>query len=112
MPNGKTIVFTIWTFVSKVMYLLSNMLSRLVRTFLPRSKRLLMLWLQSPCTVISEPKKRKSVTASTVSPFVYHEVMGLDAMILAFLMLSFKPAFLVSFFTLIKRLLNSFHFCR
>ena len=72
------------TFVDKVMSLLLNMLSRLVITFLPRSKRLLISWLQSPCAVILEPPKIKSDTVSTVSLAVYHEVMGPDAMILAF----------------------------
>ena len=71
-------------FVDKVMSLLFNMLSRLVITFLPRRKRLLISWLQSPSAVILEPKKRKSVTVSTVSPSIYHEVMGLDAMTLVF----------------------------
>jgi len=83
------------------MSLLLNMLSRLVITFLPRSKRLLISWLQSPSAVILEPKKRKSVTASTFSPSVYHVVMGLDAMILVFRMLNFKPAFSFSSFTFI-----------
>ena len=67
------------TFVSKVMSLLFNMLSGLVIAFLPRSKRLLISWLQSPSTVILEPKKIKSVTVSIVSPSICHEVMGLDA---------------------------------
>ena len=71
-------------FVGNVMSLLYNMLSRWVITFLPRSKRLLISWLQSPSAVISEPPKIKSVTASTVSPSIYHEVMGPDAMILVF----------------------------
>ena len=70
--------------VGKVMSLLSNMLSRLVITFLPRSKRLLISWLQSQSEVILEPKKIKSDTVSTVSPFISHEVMGPDAMILVF----------------------------
>ena len=72
------------TFVGKVMSLLFNMLSRLVMTFLPRSKRLLISWLQSPSAVILEPKKIKLVTVSTVSPSISHEVMGLDAMIFIF----------------------------
>ena len=72
------------TFVGKVMSLFFNMWSRLVITFLPRSKRLLISWLQSPSAVILEPPKIKSVTVSTVSPSVCHEVMGLDAMILVF----------------------------
>ena len=85
MTTGKTIALTRWTFVEKVMYLLFNMLSRLVITFLPRSKCLLISWLQSPSTVILEPKTIKSATVSTVSPSICHEVMGLDAMILSFL---------------------------
>ena len=84
MTAGKTIALTIWTFVSKVMSLLFNTLSRFVIAFLPRSKCVLISWLQSPSAVIWEPKKIKSVTASTVSPSICHEVMGLDAMVLAF----------------------------
>jgi len=84
MTTGKTIALTRWTFVGKVMSLLFNMLSRLVITFLPRSKHLLISQLQSPSAVILEPRKIKSATVSTVSPFICHEVMGLDAMILAF----------------------------
>ena len=89
------------------MSLLFNMLSRLVITFLLRSKYLLISWLQSPSTVILEPKKIKSVTIFIVSPSICHEVMKLDAMILISWMLSFKPAFSVSSFTFIKRLFNS-----
>ena len=81
MATGKTIALTRWTFVGKVMSLLFNMLFRLVITFLPRSKRLLIFWLQSPSAVILEPKI-KSDNVSTVSPSIYHEVMGQDAMIL------------------------------
>ena len=81
---GKTIALTRWTFVGKVMSLLFNMLSRLVTTFLPRSKRLLISWLQSPSAVILEPKTLKSATVSTVSPSISHEVMGPDAMIFVF----------------------------
>ena len=81
MTNGKTIGLTSWTFVEKVMSLFYNMLSRLVITFLPRSKRLLISWLQSPSTVILEPQKIKSATVSTS---ICHEVMGLDAIILVF----------------------------
>ena len=88
---------TRWTFVGKVMSLLSNMPSRLVIAFLPRSKRLLISWLQSPSAVILEPPKIKSVTVSIVSPSICHEVMGLDAMILVFWMLSFMPAFSLCF---------------
>ena len=84
MTTGETIALTRWTFVDKVMSLLFNMLSRLVITFLLRSKRLLISWLQSPSAVIVEPRKIKSDTVSTVSPFTYHEVMGLDAMIFVF----------------------------
>ena len=80
MTTGKTIALTRWTFVDKVMSLLFNMLSRLVITFLPRSKCLLISWLQSPSAVILEPKKIKSATVSTVSPSISHEVMGPDAM--------------------------------
>ena len=107
MTTGKTIALTRWTFVGKVMSLLFNMLSRLVITFLPRSKRLLISWLQSPPAVILEPKKIKSATVSTVSPSIFHEVMGPDAMILVFWMLSFKPTFSLSSFTFIKRLFSS-----
>ena len=85
MTTGKTIALTRWTFVVKVMSLLFNMLSRLVITFLPSSKRLLILWLQSSSAVILEPPKIKSVTVSIVSPSICHEVMGPDAMILSFL---------------------------
>ena len=84
MTTGKTIALTRWTFVGKVMPLLFNMLSRLVITFLPRSKRLLISWLQSPSAVILEPPKLKSVTVSIVSPSICHEVMVTDAMILVF----------------------------
>ena len=84
MTTGKTIALTSWTFVGKVMSLLLNMLSRLVITFLPRSKRLLISWLQSPSAVILEPKKIKSNTAYTISPSISHEVMGPDANILVF----------------------------
>ena len=79
LTTGKTIALTRQTFVGKVMSLLFNMLSRLVRTFLPRTKRLLISWLQSPSAVILEPKKIKSDTASTLSPSISHEVMGPDA---------------------------------
>ena len=84
MTIGKTIALTRWAFVDKVISLLFNMLSRLVITFLPRSKRLLISWLQSPSEVILELPKTKSATVSTVSPSICHEVMGLDAMILVF----------------------------
>ena len=84
MIPGKTIALIIWTFVGKVISLLFNILSRLVIAFLPRSKCLLISWLQSVSTVTLEPKKIKSVTVSTFSPSNYYEVMGLDAMILVF----------------------------
>ena len=84
MTTGKTIALTRRTFVGKVMSLLLNMLSRLVITFLPRSKCLLISWLQSPSAVILEPKKIKSVTVSIVSPPICHEVMGQDATIFVF----------------------------
>ena len=93
MTTGKTIVLTRWTFAGQVMSLLFNMLSKLVITFLPRSKRLLISQLQPPSAVILEPKKIKSDIVSTVSPSICHEVMGPDAMILVFWMLSFKPTF-------------------
>ena len=83
------------------------MLSRLVITFLPRSKGLLISWLQSPSAVILEHPKIKSLTVSTVSPSICHEVMGPDAMILVFWMLSFKPTFSLPSFTFIKRLFSS-----
>ena len=82
MTTGKIIALTRWNFVGKVMPLLSNKFSRLVITFLPRSKHLLISWLQSPSAVVLEPKKIKSLTASIVSPPICHEVMGPDAMIL------------------------------
>uniref|UniRef100_A0AC11ELC0 Uncharacterized protein n=1 Tax=Ovis aries TaxID=9940 RepID=A0AC11ELC0_SHEEP len=84
MTTGKTIALTRRTLVDKVMSLLFNILSRLVITFLPRSKRLLISWLQSPTAVILEPKNIKSATVSTVFPSISHEVMGLDAMIFVF----------------------------
>ena len=103
MTTGKTIALTIQTFVSKVMSLVFNTLSRFVIVFLPRSKHLLISWLQSPSAVILEPKKIKSVTAYTFSPSVCDEVTGPDAMIFILWMPSFKPAFSVSSFTFIKR---------
>ena len=84
MTTGKTIALTRWTVVRKVISLLFNMLSKLVVTFLPRSKHLVISWLQSPREVILEPPKIKSVTVSNVSPSICHEVMGPDAMILVF----------------------------
>ena len=93
MTTGKTIGLTRWTFVGKVMSLLFNMVSKLVITFLPNSKCLLIFWLQSPSAVILEPKKIKPVT---VSPSICREVMGPDAMIIVFWMLSSKPTFSLS----------------
>ena len=84
MTTGKTIALIRWTFVSKVMSLFFNTLSRFVITFLPRSKHRLILWLQLSSAVILEPTKIKSVTVSIISPSICHEVMGLDAMILVF----------------------------
>ena len=109
MTTGKTIALTRRTFVDKVS-LLFNMLSRLIITFLSRSKHLLISLLQSLSAVILEPRKRKSATVSTVSPSICHEVMGPDAMILVFWMLSFKPAFSLSSFTSIKRLFLRYTF--
>ena len=85
MITGKTIALTRWTFAGKVMSLFFNMLSRFVTAFLPRSKHLLISWLQSPSAVILEPKKIKSLMVSIVSPSICHEVMGPGAMILVFL---------------------------
>ena len=96
MTTGKTIALTRWTFDRKVISLLLNMLSRFVITFVPRSKCLLISWLQSPSAVILEHPKIKSDTVSTVSPSISHEVMGPDAMILAFWIVSFKPTFSIS----------------
>ena len=84
MTTGKTIALTRQTFVGKAMSLLFNMLSTFVMAFLPRSKHLLISCLQSPSAVILEPKKIKPVTVSIVSPFICHEVIGLDSMILVF----------------------------
>ena len=109
MTTWKTIALTIWIFVGKIMSLPFNMLSKFVIAFLPRSKHLLISWLQSPA-VILEPKKIKgclSVTVSIVSPSVCHEVMGPDAMVLVFWILSFTSAFPPFSFTFIRRLFNS-----
>ena len=89
MNTGKTIALTIRTFVGKVMCFLFNTLSRFVIAFLPRIKHLLISWLQSPSTVSLEPKKKKSVTLSTFSPSICHEVMGQDAMIFCFVNVEF-----------------------
>ena len=100
MTIGKTIALTKWTFVGKVMSLLLNMLSRLIITFFPRSKHLLIPWLQSSSAVILEPQKLKSDTVSTISPSICHEVMGPDAMIFVF----WNVKLSANFFTLL------FHF--
>ena len=105
--TGKTIALTIWTFVGKVTFLLFNTLSKFVVAFLSRSKHFLISWLQSPSAVILEPKKIKSVTVSIFSPSICHEVMGPDALILVFWMLSFQPDFSLSSYTFIKRLFSS-----
>ena len=110
MTTGKTIVLTIQMLVGKAMSLLFNMLSSLVIAFLPRSKHLLISWLQSSSSVILEPKKIKSVTVYIFSTFICHKVMGPDAMILVFSMLSFKSGFSLSSFTFMKRLFSSLHF--
>ena len=106
MTTGKTIALTRWTFVSNVMSLLFNMLSRLVIAFLPRSKRLLISWRQSPSSVILESKKIKFVTVSIVSPSICHEVMEPDAMIFVFWILSLSQLSHYSF-TFFKRLFSS-----
>ena len=100
VTTGKTIALSIWTFVVKVMSLLLNTLSRFVIAFLPRSKCLLISWLQSPSTVILEPRKIKSATTFIFSPFICLEVMEPDSLNLGIvvLMLGFKPAFSLSFF--------------
>ena len=107
MTTGKTIALTRQNFVGKVMSMLFKMLSRLVIAFLPRSKRLLISWLQTPFAVILQDKKIKPITVSIVSPSICHEMMGLDAMILVFVISSFKPAFSLSSFTFIERVFSS-----
>ena len=107
MNTGKTIALTIQIFVGRVMFLLFNMLSVFVIAFFLRSKHLLILWLQSLSKVVLEPKKMKSVTLSTFSPSICHEVMGPNAMIWVFWILNFKPAFSLSSFTFIKRVFSS-----
>ena len=107
MTTRKTIALSRRAFVGKVMSLLFNMLCRLVIAFLPRSKRLLISWLQSPSAVILEPCKINSFTFSIVSPPIFHEVIGPDAMILVFWMLSFKPTFSLSSFRFINKLFRS-----
>ena len=110
MTTGKIIALTRQTFVGKAMSLLFNMLSRFVRAFLPRSKCLLTSWLQSLSTVLLEPRKIKSVTLYIVSPSICHEVMGLDAMIVVFWMLTFKTTFSLSFSPSSRGSLVSLHF--
>ena len=107
MTTGKPIALTRRTFVGKVMSLLFNVLSRWVIAFLPKSKYLLISWLQSPSTVILKPPKIKSVTVSIVSPSTCHEVMEPDAMIFVFRTSSFKPVLSLISFTFIKRLFSS-----
>ena len=107
MTTGKTIALTRWTLVGKVMSLLLNMLSSLVITFLPRSKHLLISWLQSPSAVILEPTKMVWHCFHCF-PIYFSWSEGPDAMIFVFWMLSFKPTFSLSSFTFIKRLLSSF----
>ena len=107
MTARKTIALTIWTFVSKVMSLLFNTLSRFIISFLLRSKCLSISLLHSLSAVILELRKRKSGTVSTFFPSICHQLMGLDAMILVFCILNFKLDFPFSFFTLIKRLFSS-----
>ena len=107
MTLGKTKALNRWASVGKVMSLLFNMLSRLVIIFLQRSMHLLISWLQSPSAVIVEPPKIKSATISTISPSKCHEVVGPDAILSVFWMLSFQPTFSLSSFTFIKRLFNS-----
>ena len=104
--TGRTIALTIWTFVSKMMSLLFNTLSRFVIAFLPRSKHLLISWLQLLFTVILGSKKIKSAIVFTFSPSICHEEIGLDAMIFSLWMMSFKPAFSFCSFTFIKSLFS------
>jgi len=106
MTTGKTIALTKQTFIDNVMSLFFNIQSRVIIAFLPRSKCLLISWLQSSSVMILKPKKIKSVTVSLVSPSICHEVMGPDAMIFVFWMLSFKPTFSLSSFTF-KKLFSS-----
>ena len=107
MTTGKTIGLIRHTFVGKIMSLLFNMLYRLAIAFLLRRKHLLISWLQSSSEVVLEPPKIKPLSVSIVSPSICHEVMGPNAMILVFGMLSFKPPFSLSSFNVIKRLFSS-----
>ena len=106
MITGKTIAIIVWIFAGKVTSLFFNTLSRFLIAFLPRSKHLLISWLQSPSSDL-EPKKIMSFTVSTVSPSICHEVMGPDAIILVFWILSYKPTFSLSPFIFIKRPFSS-----
>ena len=110
MTPGKTMCLNIQTFIGKLMFLLFNILFRLVIAFLPRKKCLWISWLQALFTGILEPKKIKSVTVSAFPPSICHELMGLDDIILVFWTLSFKPAFLLSFFTSSRGSLVPLHF--
>ena len=107
VTNEETMALTVWTSVSRVMSLLFNKLSMFVIAFLPRSNHLLISRLQLPSTVTLEPKRRKFVTTSTTSPSICCEVIGPDAMILVFLIFTFKLALLLSSFIFIKRLFSS-----
>ena len=107
MTTGKLIALTRQIFVSKEISLVFNMMSRFFIAFIPRSQCLLISWLQLLSAVILELKKRKSVTVSIVSPSICHEVIGLDAMILVFWILSLNPAFSLSSFTFIKKFFSS-----
>ena len=107
MTTGNTIASTRWTFLGKIMSLLFNTLSRLVIAFLPRSKCLLISWLQSTICSDFRAYEYNSVTVSMVSLSIFHEVMGVDAMILVFWILCFKPTFSLTSFTYIKRLFGS-----
>ena len=106
----KTIALAIWTFVSEVLSLLFSMLSRFVTAFLPKSKRLLVSWLQLPSSVILELKNLNSVTLSIFPPSICHEMMAPDAMILVFWMLNLKPAFLLLLSPSSRGSLVSLHF--
>ena len=110
MTTGETIALTIGTLVGKEMSLLFNMLSRLVIAFLPSSKHLLILWLQSPSAVILESEEINSVTFSIVPRSICQEVMGLGAVIFVFGTMSFQPAFSLSSFSFIKKIFISLQF--
>ena len=107
ITTGKTIALALWTFIGKVMSLLSNTPPRFVIAFLSRSKCLLISWLQSPSAEILEPKKIKSLTVSIFSPTICHRVMGPNTMILVYSVLYFKPSFSLCSFIFIQRLFSS-----